>query len=72
MFTIHHYEQPNRYKFVTLRAARIRRQRKINFVKKWILTPLAIVLFILALGIVGENDRQTEMLEQGYTIQEIK
>lgn len=72
MFTIHHYEQPDRYKFVTLRASRIRRQKKINFVKKWIVTPILIVLFILALGIVGENDRQTEMLEQGYTLQEIK
>lgn len=72
MFTIHHYEQPDRYKFVTLRAQRIRTQKRNAFIKKWIVTPILIILFILAVGYVGEQDRQTELLEQGYTLQEIK
>lgn len=51
------------------RANRIKAEKRKQFVIKWLVTPLAVILFILAVGYVGEQDRQTEMLERGYNVQ---
>lgn len=34
-------------------------------------TVLILIVLMLLFGIVGENDRQTEMLEAGYTVEQI-
>ena len=71
MFTIHHYEQPNRYKFISLRSERIKRQKR-TALKNKILTVVAVAVFILAIGYVGEQDRQYEMISNGYTAEEAR
>lgn len=75
MFTIRHYEQPNRYKFVTLRTERNRkakRSERVARLKRYALTAVTIAFFILAIGYVGEQDRQYEMISNGYTAEEAR
>lgn len=75
MFSIHHYEQPNRYTFTTLRTQRNRkakRAERLATLKRWTLTALAITFFILAIGYVGEQDRQDYLINHGYTAEQGK
>lgn len=68
MLTIRHYETPNRYKFVTLRSERNRkakRSERVATLKRRTLTAVAIIFFILAIGYVGEQDRQYELISNG-------
>jgi hypothetical protein len=57
--------------YTSQRLERIKQQKR-TALKNKILTVLAIAFFILAIGYVGEQDRQTELLEQGYTLQEAR
>lgn len=73
MFTIRNYETPNRYQFVTFRTERNRkakRAERLATLKRWTLTALAIAFFILAIGYVGEQDRQDYLINHGYTAEE--
>ena len=70
MFTIRHYRTPNQIKFVSLRTERIRkakRAERLATLTRRTLTTLAIIFFIVAIGYVGEQDRQYELINNGYT-----
>lgn len=67
--------QTYKSKAVTERAERIRRQKKILFysgIIRNIAVIGAVLFFIAVLGYVGEQDRQMELLNAGYTLEEAR
>ena len=75
MFTIRNYETPNKIKFVTLRTERTskaKRAERLATLKRRTLATLAIIFFILAFGFVGEQDRQYELINNGYTAERVR
>lgn len=72
MFTIRHYETPNRYKFTELRSERTERIRKQRTSKRVmrVLTIIAVIVAIAVIGYVGEQDRQYELINAGYSAEE--
>ena len=73
MFTIRNYETPNQIKFVTLKSRKAKRSERVATLKRRIAGTIAVIILILAIGYVGEQDRQYELISNGiYTEKENK
>lgn len=68
MFTIRDYRTPNQIKFVTLRTERkAKRSERVVTLARRITGTLAVIVLVLAIGYVGEQDRQHELISNGIT-----
>lgn len=54
------------------RNRQAKRSERVATLARRIAGTLAVIVLILAIGYIGEQDRQYELLNAGYTLEEIR